>query len=246
MELYIIRHGQSVNNALMEDARLRVHDPELTETGHQQAERVARYLAKSTNLEDLVRIPVNDTARQNGHRHRITHLYCSAMHRALQTARPIGQALGLKPEIWLEIHEHGGIYLEKEGVITGHGGRTRAEIVAEFPDYVLPETITEAGWWPTDNGAEDISACQARAIRVAAELRARAADEMTRHDVVALVSHGGFIDCLLKALLNNLPGSTHYYSHYNTAITRVDFIDDGTLILRCTNRIEHLPPELVT
>jgi 2,3-bisphosphoglycerate-dependent phosphoglycerate mutase len=246
MELYIIRHGQSVNNALMEDARLRVHDPELTEIGHQQAERVARYLAQSTNLEDLVHIPVNDVARQNGHRHRITHLYCSAMHRALQTARPIGQAVGLKPEIWLEIHEHGGIYLEKEGVITGHGGRTRTEIVAEFPDYVLPEAITEEGWWRSESGVEDITYCQARALRVAAELRTRAADEMTRHDVVALVSHGTFIDKLLKALLNNLPGDYHYYSHYNTGITRLDFLDDETVILRCVNRVEHLPPELVT
>ena len=40
MELFIIRHGQSVNNAL-EDQTKRKKDPALTSTGEQQAQELA-------------------------------------------------------------------------------------------------------------------------------------------------------------------------------------------------------------
>ncbi|HLV36213.1 MAG TPA: histidine phosphatase family protein, partial [Spirillospora sp.] len=44
MEVYLIRHGQSVNNALGSPAG-RSHDPELTEIGFRQAEILAAHLA---------------------------------------------------------------------------------------------------------------------------------------------------------------------------------------------------------
>ena len=43
-QLFFIRHGQSTNNALA-DPTQRVQDPELTELGQIQAERVAEYLS---------------------------------------------------------------------------------------------------------------------------------------------------------------------------------------------------------
>jgi len=251
MELYIIRHAQSENNALMENQHLRVKDPDLTEIGVQQADLVATFLAEASNLEDLVRKKVTDPARQAKHPHRITHLYCSAMHRSLKTAYPIGEALGLTPHVWLDIHEHGGIFLEGEdGVITGYGGMTRAEILTEYPHYVLPDTITDKGWWKPENGREDIPGCQARALRVAGALRDRARDEASRDDVVAIVSHGFFIDCLLKAIWNTSPGNGYYHWHYNTAITRLDFVNEsrfGPFVgTRYVNRVDHLPEELIT
>ena len=63
---------------------------------------------------------------------------------------------------------------------------------------------------------------------------------------VALVSHGGFIDALLKALCNQLPSQHLWYHHYNTAITRLDFDQDDRLHLRYLNRIDHLPPALIS
>ena len=42
MELYIIRHGQSTNNALGEDITNRVMDAPLTDLGHQQAQLVGQ------------------------------------------------------------------------------------------------------------------------------------------------------------------------------------------------------------
>ena len=46
MQLYIIRHAQSYNNALT-DWTERVSDPPLTELGEQQADLLAAYLAST-------------------------------------------------------------------------------------------------------------------------------------------------------------------------------------------------------
>ncbi len=246
MELYIIRHGQSQNNALMENQHLRVEDPLLTEAGEQQAQHVARFLADTINLEDLVRKPVDDPARGKPHPYQFTHLYCSPMIRTMQTIQPIGETLGITPEIWIDIHEHGGIFLKKDGVTTGYGGQKRQQIVERFPNFVIPDAITEEGWWNPANGMEHIAGCHARAIRVAMDLRKRAQDKESRHDKIAIVSHGMFIDSLLKALTNTLPTNQHFHWHYNTAITRVDFVEHDVVIIRYVNRVTHLPPELIT
>jgi 2,3-bisphosphoglycerate-dependent phosphoglycerate mutase/probable phosphoglycerate mutase len=167
------------------------------------------------------------------------------MHRALQTAQPIGQALDLTPEVWVDLHEHGGIYLDHgpDGGLVGYPGKTRAEILAEFPNYLLPETVTEEGWW--NRGHEDWPACQGRAIRVAGQLR-ELAEQIGPNERVAMVSHGGFLAVLLKALLNHLPAADIFYHHFNTAITRIDFRSNGKLDVRYLNRIPHLSPDLVS
>jgi len=235
MELYLIRHGQSTNNALV-DSQGRVCDPPLTELGRRQAEIVAQHLASETSLT----LWEADSRDRRGYG--ITRLYCSPMWRALQTAQPIGQALGLSPEVWIELHEHGGIFLDygEAGGIVGYPGKTRLEVLAEFPNYVLPEGLTKQGWWR--GGREDRSACYGRAIKVAARLR-----EWTASDErIAIVSHGDFQDALLKAFFNQLPGRHVHYHHFNTAITRLGFRSDGHLDVQYVNRVDHLPPELVS
>jgi broad specificity phosphatase PhoE len=247
MQLYIIRHAQSQNNAsMMLDEYDRVADPELTEVGHQQAEHLAEYLATAEEAEQIVTKHTSENSRTDRHAFKFTHLYCSPMHRSLQTARPIAAALGMKTEVWVDIHEHGGIFLEEKGVVTGYGGRTRLQILDEFPDYVLPDEITERGWWMPEHGREDLPANHARALRVGRALRERAAHDDTKDDRIAIVSHGTFIDSLLKMLYGILPAERVFHWHYNTAMTRVDILQDGVLIIRYVNRIPHLPPHLVT
>ncbi len=242
MELYIIRHAQSINNALT-DQRDRMSDPPLTELGRRQANIVAQHLAKGINPELSVGTSAEDTHVRRRHGYGIDRLYCSAMWRALQTAQPIGEALGLASEVWIDIHEQGGIYLDhgEAGGLVGYPGKTRSDILAEFPNYVLPEEITEAGWWNKEH--EDWPSCHGRAIRVAGQLR-RIAREVDDDERIAMVSHGGFIDALLKALLHQLPDRRIFYHHYNTAITRIDFRRDGRLDLRYLNRIPHLSQSL--
>lgn len=243
MELYIVRHGQSKNNlSMMYNHADREPDPSLTELGKKQAEAVAEHLANHINIDVWVEQTPENREIMRGFG--ITQLYCSPMLRALQTCQPIAKALDLQPQVWTEIHEHGGQFLNynDERGIVGFPGMTRTQIQEAFPTYQLPDSITEKGWWNPADGYEDISDCQARAIRVAKTLRLQAHSAQR----IALVTHGTFADCLIKALLNLLPGDDLRFYHYNTAITRVDFRVDGITVLRYTNRVEHLSPELMS
>ena len=232
MELYIIRHGQSTNNALGTEEG-RSHDPELTEIGHKQAAAVADHLGNGACPDEVAE------GRQG---YQIERLYCSAMHRALQTAQPIGEALGLQPEVWVDIHESGGIYLDDDnGGTVGYPGLNRAEIAQHFPGYVLPDRVTEKGWWTRNR--ESLTECMGRAVMVAGDLTKRSKHSDER---VAIVSHGMFVNLLIKALFSQLPAPGLYYWHYNTAITRIDFSPDGSMVLRYLNRVNHLTPELIT
>lgn len=245
MELYIIRHGQSTNNALP-DEQLRVQDAPLTDLGKQQAQHLANWLADGGNRDPWVSPATGFSKYEPEATFGITHLYCSAMHRALQTAQPVSQALGLKTDIWIDIHEHGGIYQELPEGITGFPGRTRAEILEEFPDYTIPDGVTDTGWWDPKLGSEPIYTAYGRAIKVAAELRRRASEDVENKERIAIISHGTFIDALLKAFFNQLPNRQMFYLHYNTAITRLDFVDKERVLVRFHNRVAHLPREMVT
>jgi broad specificity phosphatase PhoE len=62
------------------------------------------------------------------------------------------------------------------------------------------------------------------------------------------VTHGTFLNSLIHALLHLQPSaqSRVYFSHLNTALTRLDFLQDGGLSVRYHNRITHLPVEYLT
>mgnify|MGYP003332681062 CR=1 FL=1 len=122
-QLFFIRHGQSTNNALA-DPTQRVQDPKLTELGQIQAQRVAGYLAANSHLKGSL---------SNPKVHPLDRLYCSAMVRAVHTATPIGQALDLNPEVYVDLHEIGGIYLDyPDGRIESFPGQTRSELSARL------------------------------------------------------------------------------------------------------------------
>jgi broad specificity phosphatase PhoE len=245
MELTIIRHGESLNNKNLESAALRVADPPLTDTGIAQAKALGSWLASAPNLEDVVKAPVDSPKRNHAVRHTFTHLYCSAMRRALHTASIVGEAIDMSPEVWVDIHEHGGIWLAQNGSSRAQPGINRSELQSEFPRVRLTDAITDRGWWTYD-GEEDIFACFARASRVAAELRQRARSADSANDRIAIVSHGTFIDCLIKALSHRIPEDRYFHWHYNTGLTRFDLHGDGVVVLRYINRVTHLPAELVT
>lgn len=249
MKLFLIRHAESTNNRLALDLgydeymRTRSIDPPISELGTRQAQLLADHLAANAHPESAQeKLPVEPFSGYG-----ITHVYCSPMLRTLQTAQPVAAALGVPVEVWVDIHEHGGMFLGNprtgEGLVI-HGGMARLEIEASFPGYALPAAITEAGWWT--QGYEDMPGCFARAIRVARTLRHRAQDNRAegRDEAVALISHGNFLDALIKAFFEQAPGRRLFYQHYNTAITRLDFMPDGLLMLRYLNRTMHLPPEM--
>ena len=236
MELYIIRHAQSSNNALT-DWTERVSDPPLTELGERQADLVAAHLA-STPAE--AEQPGSGAHYANRTGFRFTRLFTSAMRRSLQTAAPIGQAIGLQPEVWVDIHEIGGVFLDDhEG--RGLPGLKRDEIAEQFPTIQLSAEVTEEGWWNRQRETEE--EWLERAARVAAELQERYAGT---DEHLGLVTHGGFAAMLLYALFGHTKPRDVILSHRNTAITRLDFYDDGTTYMQYFNRVEHLPSALLS
>lgn len=247
--VYLVRHAQSENNALADAAKrdpdapgIRVADPPLTKTGEAQALRVAEHLRAGTDKTDR-RDDVH-MARGFG----IDRLYASPMLRALHTAQAIAAALKLRPEVWLDIHEEGGIWGEAAG-----GGLTRSAMRARFPGFGLPDGVTEAGWWR--GAAETAAAFAARAVRVAAAIRAarRGVPGDAAHEPlawrpgerIAIVTHGGFANSLIQTLLGGGRSEGAYLSNHNTAVTRLD-LSEERVFLRYQNRVDHLPNELVT
>ncbi len=271
MILYLIRHAQSTNNFLADRLRsqgglanpevlehymlTRDPDPPLSDIGFQQAELLARFLqgARPKHRAGIDDVPdqaelAAEVQALGENPMGITRLYVSPMLRTLQTAEPVARALGIRPPIWIDIHEHGGIFMRQpQGGSVGHPGLGRQAIQERFPDYELDPAIREEGWW--FGAEEDRPTCDARAVRVAATLH-RWASEYPQ-ERIALITHGTFLDSLVKALLERLPGLSFHVGHYNTGITRLDFTtshEDGRpfLVVRYTNRVDHLPPELIT
>ena len=240
MQLYFIRHGQSENNALWMSTgshKSRSEDPGLTEVGRQQAELLAQFLRQADPT-----VTVNGSDFQNVAGFGITHLYSSLMVRAVATGTIIARALDLPLVAWEDVHEWGGIYLRDEQTDEPIGlpGRNRAYFEQHFPDLVLPDSLGEAGWW--NRPFEEPEQRLPRAKRVLHDL-------VERHggtdDQVAVVSHGGFINYLLAAILD-MPGREGYrFIMNNAAISRFDFHDEDTWLIYL-NRVDFLPRELIT
>ena len=254
MILYLVRHAQSENNALADAAKrdpdapgIRIADAPLTKTGEAQALRIAEHLRAGTDKTDLR----DDVSVPRGFG--IDRLYASPMLRALCTAQAIAAALAVRPEVWLDLHEEGGIWGE-----AADGGLTRSAMRARFPGFGLPDGVTAAGWWR--GGLETPAAFAARVARVVAAIRAghRGVSGNAAHEPlawrpeerVAIVTHGGFASSLVQTLLGGGEpavgeANSAYLSNHNTAVTRID-LSEQRVFLRYQNRVDHLPNELVT
>ena len=240
MELFIIRHGQSGNNALA-NIRDRSVDPPLTDLGERQAEMLGEYVARGEN-QDLSRETTGNTKYELRQGLGITSLFTSPMYRSLQTVQPVSRASGLAPRIWVDIHEGGGMFLNHGGDegLVGYPGRTRSEILAEFPDYVLPTSFDETGWWNKDH--EDPASLLVRATKVSEQLREMAKTE----DRVAIITHGAFMNALLNAIFGQISEGHMYYRHHNTAISRFYMDGDGRFEVLYLNSTVHLNPESIS
>ena len=242
MQFYFIRHAQSENNARwLEDQSYegRSEDPELTDTGYEQARHLARYLSQSPPPRSL---PLPEWNPQNAAGFGITHLYCSLMVRAVATGTIVAQALALPLVAWEDLHETGGILeIDKETQEpVGLPGNNRAYFEAHFPDLVLPEGLGEEGWW--NRPVEDRELRPIRARRVLEELLDRHGDS---DDRVAVISHGGFFGHFMLTVLDLPAASPLWFGVANTGITRIDFGQDRRIVSYVNNTV-HLPRELIT
>jgi 2,3-bisphosphoglycerate-dependent phosphoglycerate mutase len=244
MQLYMIRHAQSENNALWArtgSSNGRSSDPLLTEIGQQQAHHLGQHIASNWSKAD----PDNDL--HNRHGFNFTHLYSSYMVRAVATGLAIANEVGLPLVAWETIHETGGIFERNEETRERIGlpGPNRAYFAQHYSQLVLPESLGEAGWW--ERPFEPREQVMQRAQRFLDELQ-------QRHDPtdrVAIVTHGGFFVAVLRTLfgfatLDNGEGANRIWLHaHNTSITRLNFTEDQVDLIYL-NRLDHLPTDLIT
>ncbi len=158
MQLFFIRHAQSKNNALYSSGRggeIRSHDPALTELGRRQAACLAEGLARANPG-----LATDQADSQNRAGFGLTHIYCSLMLRAVATGTAVADRLGLPLHAWLDWHEEGGLYLDgPNGERLPVAGPGRADFARDYPRLVLPDDLTDAGWWlrPVTSPAERLA-----------------------------------------------------------------------------------------
>ena len=230
MELFLIRHAESTNNARKNDAE-RVADPELTQNGLMQIEYLALFLKKGLHLTRV--------ERETNHKV-LDQLYCSATLRALQTAFPIGLSTGLKPEVWLDIHEVGGLYDHNSVEMNkiGFSGLNRVEINKRFPGYILPPDITDRGWW---NKEKEKQLASHKRVQRVIQILVERAEEKAR---IGMVTHGAFMSLFLSKLFKLLPIKNTTFQHYNSSISRITFEKKDLIIIQYLNSFVYLPENL--
>jgi 2,3-bisphosphoglycerate-dependent phosphoglycerate mutase len=247
MQLYLLRHAQSESNARWQDdpdEPFHYPDPGLTAIGKRQAEAAARALARAgPNTNGSPHDPGNRAG------YGITHIYSSLMLRAVETATAVGAALDLPIRGRTDLHEWGGIYSldRKADLREGLPGSDRDFFETRFSGLQLPPDFKDTGWW--DRPYEPRSEVPARARKVFDALMGAHRNSADR---VLVVSHGGFLNFLLAAVVNmtaeqaqaNLDANFWFVLN-NTGLTRVDI---GPVFCGIVyhNRIDHLADEWVT
>lgn len=228
LRLYLVRHGQSVNNA---EPNFENHqfDPPLVDMGIKQSEALAHHLTHGSDNGAL------------NYGYAIQRIYTSPQLRALQTTAPIATALDIRPEIWVKIHERGGVVILHRRGVQHHCGMTRSEIATQFPTFKIPYQITEKGWWHGDGNLEsnDDVAVRARVVTNDLLIQARTARDLG----VLMVSHGTFLNALMQILLND---SENRYLHFNAALSRIDIDRSTRATLKYLNRTHHLDQNWIT
>jgi 2,3-bisphosphoglycerate-dependent phosphoglycerate mutase len=247
MHLYFIRHAQSTNNALYAETGStagRASDPPLTALGERQAQYLAAHLARRNGAA------ASRWDRHNHHGYQFTCVYTSLMRRAVHTGTILTEALEVPLQAWPEIHERGGIFEEdpETGESRGLRGQGRGFYQRHYPRLALPASLTDAGWWGRDR--ETTEEMAHRAAAVFAGLMERHGDS---DDRVAFISHGGFYQAFLTAVLGCSPQTERlpfaatrlWFTLNNTGITRIDF-DRDRISLVYHNRLHHLPADKIT
>ena len=167
----------------------------------------------------------------------------------VETADQVAQRLNLPMLGRTDLHEWGGIYEwdPEEDVRNGLPGSGRTHFETLFSRLVLPADFNDSGWW--NRPYEPASDVPARARRA---LDSLIGAHRNTPDRVLVVSHGGFLNHLISAVTNLSPERTQknldenfWFVMNNTGLTRVDIGPMFTGIVY-HNRIDHLPPKLVT
>ena len=197
MILYCVRHGESAFNA---EGRIQGQtDAPLSPLGVRQSQALAAALGM---------LPIDA-------------VYSSPLERALSTARPVAEALGLPVLIEERLMEiHAGIFQGKVWAeIEAAHPREAASWAAQEPDFVIP-------------GGESRRQLMARGAAALESIRDRG------HREAVVVAHGGLLTAAFKALLG-IPAERNPFTLFNASISQLRLNGQAKLIT--LNQIDHLP-----
>lgn len=230
MQLYFIRHGQSLNNAewLLTGEEPEIEkDPDLTLLGREQSRILARYVQDGTKLS-----PYLKPGLPNPLGFHITHIYASPMIRTLETAKFIATQLNMPLLVCTTIFECGA---ENYNLRRHTYKRTRDyNYTNKSSDCDEPLGVS------TQSGIKD--QCRIRAYKFLSTLYQK---HNETNDGVIVVGHGDFYDIFMHVLLEIPLTVGCHFSLNNASITRIDF-NNGSFCFIYQNRFDHLPPNLVT
>lgn len=187
------------------------------------------------------------------------------MHRALQTARPIYEALQIPWHAWPALGETAMRTWSRiqELEATGTDGATalaakmEARGVTYIPDSAPPDEALQEAYpgiqytqpfeWSDTWGAQPLclegqEAAYQRGEQVVEALLSRHSGTDVR---IAVVGHGNFGSVMMSVLTSSAPTPFSRFTQFNGAISRVDISDDGKTSLRFLNYVGHLPAEMV-
>jgi 2,3-bisphosphoglycerate-dependent phosphoglycerate mutase len=221
MQLYLVRHAESKNNA--SPAHLRVEDPTLTAVGRLQGEKLADWM-RTLRMDALITSPVR---------------------RALQTTRYVRDATSQHVHVWDSVFEEGGIYRgHGPNANEGGPGLTRDDVIehvtGDESGCTLDESITPAGWWGS-RPRESPEDAQSRAALLVERLTSRFGPD----EVVVMISHADFKRRLLHELIGHDANPQSFGKLRNTGITKIDW-DGKKWQLDWFNSVSHLPARLIT
>jgi 2,3-bisphosphoglycerate-dependent phosphoglycerate mutase len=219
MQLYLIRHAESQNNA--RPPQNRVEDPTITSVGHLQAEYLANW------IQSL----------------RFDHLITSPFIRTLQTTRYITDVTDHDVHVWHDVFERGGCFRGFGPDATEGGpGLGRSAVIDHFPAMrcVADESISEQGWW-VGRLRETNEEHPIRARSVVERIQRTFGET---EDVALMIIHAQFQRELLKHLV---PSANVLDLGFikNCSVTKLNN-DGGSWQLDWFNSITHMPARLIT
>jgi broad specificity phosphatase PhoE len=207
VKVYLIRHGETEYNR---DGKLQGDsDVPLSDRGKTQAEVLAARL--------------KDEFSRNGEK--VSAIYSSNLRRTLDTARAIGERLGLVPQPVRELREID---------LGSWEGKTPDEISAEKDIAFFEE-------WKKDParmrapGGENLEDVESRVIPKFDELK----KNHEKSDAIIIVSHGGSIGVILSHILRMDLNDALKIRQDNTALNLIEVRGDGEYIL-VQNDTSHL------
>ncbi len=206
MRLLLVRHGETEGNV---QRRLQGPDDPLTERGRRQAEEIAAHLF---GRDDVVA------------------LYASPYRRAFDTARAIGDAVGVEPELRPALAEL------DVGDAAGYRFEAWVEKFPEEAERFRTEGVDYS--WPGGESGRDLSARTEREIEGILEAH--------RHEAgaVVVVSHGGALAWIIAHLLGEPDGEwPHSYTRLdNCSVTEAEISANGAgpAEFLYTNEVGHL------